>query len=35
VGSEEVFKVLRKAKPQFVERGQEKSVYDYARAMKL
>jgi cell division cycle 14 len=34
-GGEEVLKVLRKAKPQFVERGQEKSVYDYARAMKL
>jgi protein-tyrosine phosphatase len=31
----EALRVLREIKPQFVERAQEKSIYDYAGAMKL
>jgi len=35
IGGEEALKALRMAKPQFVERAQERSIYDYAQAMKL
>ena len=33
--AEEALATLRKIKPQFVETGQEKSIYDYANALKL
>jgi hypothetical protein len=32
---EEAIKALRRVKPRFVEHAQEKSVYEYARGMKL
>jgi Swiss Army Knife protein, DSP-PTPase phosphatase domain len=35
VGADEALRTIRRAKPQFVERAQEKSVYDYARDSKL
>jgi hypothetical protein len=35
LGGEEAIRTLRRAKRSFVERGQEKSVYEYAREMKL
>jgi protein-tyrosine phosphatase len=35
LGGEEAIRALRRAKRSFVERGQEKSVYEYAREMKL
>jgi len=35
MGGEEAIRALRRAKPEFVERAQERSVYEYARAMKL
>lgn len=35
IGGEEAIKTLRMVKPRFVERAQEKSVYEYDRAMKL
>ncbi len=35
IGADEALRTLREVKPQFVERAQEKAVYDYAAARKL
>jgi atypical dual specificity phosphatase len=34
LGAAEALRIIRGAKPEFVERGQEKAVYDYAASLK-